>query len=274
MEAATKDAFDAHLELMATPVTWGGDPELQALSEIYNRPLQIWAYDASDGAKLLREFASDGPLPSFAAQAVPAASVAATPPIRLSFFMGGHYDSAHPVDLGSAPSSLLQSAPGVHEKGVLDGCDLGGHDDGVAFVDSSRDKLLLVALSRNLPVDFALAEEIVEIVEARMKKYRSRIRTTTQRPMNYLRLLRRWMRDLRSSMTSTYSLENAATNLVLLLLPNRLLLILPKHQFLQKRNSLQPSALVVVRHQRRHRNGRAVPSVDPHMNGRRRNSLW
>ena len=38
---------------------WGDDPEVQALSEIYNRPVIIWSPDPKKGASLRRTFQSD-----------------------------------------------------------------------------------------------------------------------------------------------------------------------------------------------------------------------
>lgn len=38
-------AFLRYLEVKRHNAVWGDDPEVQALSEIYNRPAEIWAYD-------------------------------------------------------------------------------------------------------------------------------------------------------------------------------------------------------------------------------------
>ena len=60
---------------------WGDDPEIQAMSELYHRPVEIWAYDPQIGARKLRTFheatSATNPLP----------------PIRLSYYGGSHYDS-------------------------------------------------------------------------------------------------------------------------------------------------------------------------------------
>ena len=44
---------------MATEGTWGGEPELQAMCEMYNRAAQVYAYDPHDGCHIVREVHSD-----------------------------------------------------------------------------------------------------------------------------------------------------------------------------------------------------------------------
>lgn len=38
-------AFLIYLGIKRRNAVWGDDPEVQALSEIYDRPAEIWAYD-------------------------------------------------------------------------------------------------------------------------------------------------------------------------------------------------------------------------------------
>ena len=49
--ADEEGGWDAYLAAMRLPGTWGDDPEVQALCELYGRPAEIWAYDASLGAR-------------------------------------------------------------------------------------------------------------------------------------------------------------------------------------------------------------------------------
>ncbi|KAJ8608324.1 hypothetical protein CTAYLR_009413 [Chrysophaeum taylorii] len=78
--------------------SWGDEPELQALCELYDRPAQVWSYNAG-GAKVLRAFHGTD-----------------CPPMRLSYYGGGHYDSI--VALGRhAP--LLSTPPGHVESAKL-----------------------------------------------------------------------------------------------------------------------------------------------------------
>ena len=75
---------------------------VQALCEVFDRPAEIYVYDAARGAKKLRTFHS--------------ARSSGRPPVRLSYYGGGHYDSI--VGPGF-DSSLLRSPPGEVEMTFL-----------------------------------------------------------------------------------------------------------------------------------------------------------
>ncbi|RHY26908.1 hypothetical protein DYB32_007172 [Aphanomyces invadans] len=47
-------AFQRYVRYKRQDAVWGDDPELQAICELYDRPAQVFAYDASAGAKRLR----------------------------------------------------------------------------------------------------------------------------------------------------------------------------------------------------------------------------
>lgn len=57
------------------------------MCEVYDRPAEVYVYDAETGAKLLRTFHEGHGM------------VGDTPrePIRLSYYGGGHYDSIVPL---------------------------------------------------------------------------------------------------------------------------------------------------------------------------------
>ena len=61
---------------------WGDDVELQALSEIYERPIEIYAYRAEP----MRTFHEED-------QAIGGASLGPRNPIRLSYHGNEHYNS-------------------------------------------------------------------------------------------------------------------------------------------------------------------------------------
>ena len=98
------EGFSRYLDEMRASGTWGDDPEIQvtrvppcvrvcaracagriiashvqAMCELYDRPAEIFVFDAALGARRLRTFH--------------AARSASRPPIRLSYYGGGHYDS-------------------------------------------------------------------------------------------------------------------------------------------------------------------------------------
>lgn len=97
--------WESYLTAIRAPGTWGDDPEIQALCEIYGRPAEIWAYDSRQGAQQLRVF-------NGASQQAGAPADTRTP-IRLSYYGGGHYDSVRGVGWETA---LLRSPPGVSER--------------------------------------------------------------------------------------------------------------------------------------------------------------
>jgi len=68
------------------------------MCELYDRPAEIWGFDPSVGARKLRTFHES--------------SQAARPPMRLSYYGGGHYDSVVGPDHAI---HLLRSAPGTAE---------------------------------------------------------------------------------------------------------------------------------------------------------------
>ncbi|CAM9486523.1 unnamed protein product [Pylaiella littoralis] len=93
-------AFLRYLDVKRQNAVWGDDPEVQALCEIYDRPAEIWAYDPQLGAKTLRSFHETAGI---------ASSESPRPPMRLSYYGGGHYDSVAPID--SPASSGMISSP-------------------------------------------------------------------------------------------------------------------------------------------------------------------
>jgi OTU domain-containing protein 5 len=66
---------------------WGDDPELQAMCELYDRPAEVYAYDPVHGYRKLRTFHENS-----------TTLARNRPPIRLSYYGGGHYDSIVATD--------------------------------------------------------------------------------------------------------------------------------------------------------------------------------
>lgn len=90
--------FETYIREKREVGSWGDEPELQALCELYDRPAQVWSFDADAGcAKVLRAFHDDDNSDN-----------SAGPPMRLSYFGGGHYDSIVPL---SRPHRPLASCP-------------------------------------------------------------------------------------------------------------------------------------------------------------------
>jgi OTU domain-containing protein 5 len=106
-----RESFALYLRAKRRDACWGDDPEIQAISEIYHRPVEIWAYDPHLGARKLRTFHEAASM-----EAVRAAGSRACPPIRLSYYGGGHYDSI--ID-DNFLSTIIQHRPGEVEDRAL-----------------------------------------------------------------------------------------------------------------------------------------------------------
>jgi len=155
--ASGAGGFAMYLSDIRKDGVWGDDPEVQALCEIYNRPAEIWAYDPVNGAKLLRVFHSAATTSlattlsttsstttttttTTTTEALGRASVGSgitntsidnnlssrvdvssiRPPIRLSYFAGGHYDSVKVSDADLWRAQLTSpDMAGVKEEQAL-----------------------------------------------------------------------------------------------------------------------------------------------------------
>jgi hypothetical protein len=99
------EGFTAYLNWKRQDAVWGDDPEVQAFCEIYDCAAEIWAFDAREGAKMLRTFHETDP------QSISKKT------IRLSYYGGGHYDSLVAIEGPSSGKMGLypKLVPGVME---------------------------------------------------------------------------------------------------------------------------------------------------------------
>lgn len=103
-----REAFHLYVQAKRMNACWGDDPEIEAICEMYNRPAEIWAYDAKSGAKKLRTFhesvvhsatntssssSANTTVSAFSMNSPSTHSSALLQPMRLSYYGGGHYDS-------------------------------------------------------------------------------------------------------------------------------------------------------------------------------------
>jgi len=91
--------FDEYLERKRKDGVWGDDLEIQALSEIYDRSIQIYAY-SGEPMRTFHEVNSNN-----------------QEPIRLSYHGSSHYNSIKKI--GQENDGLLDNEPGVLEDVVL-----------------------------------------------------------------------------------------------------------------------------------------------------------
>jgi len=88
--------FDEYLERKRKDGVWGDDLEIQALSEIYDRSIQIYAY-SGEPMRTFHEVNSNN-----------------QEPIRLSYHGSSHYNSIKKI--GQENDGLLDNEPGVYYK--------------------------------------------------------------------------------------------------------------------------------------------------------------
>ena len=93
--------FSHYLDNMRTLRTWGGNLEITALSELYQRPVEVYAQQTTPRTTFSDSVNYDNDLP----------------PIRVSFKNGNHYDSI--VSEGHGNSVLNIDEAGVFEDAVL-----------------------------------------------------------------------------------------------------------------------------------------------------------
>jgi len=89
------DDFQDYLAQMELDGVWGDQPEIQAASELYNRPVQVFAYSLTP----LRTYNSTD---------------SSAPPIRLSYHFNSHYNSL--MCPATHAGQVLQSQPGQVEE--------------------------------------------------------------------------------------------------------------------------------------------------------------
>ena len=96
-------SFDEYTREMERDRVWGDDPEITAMCEIYDRPVEIYVFDSRSGAKLMKTFHEN--------------RLSSRVPFRLSYYGGGHYDAIVPIIAqGTTTSTKLKSRPGVYER--------------------------------------------------------------------------------------------------------------------------------------------------------------
>ena len=86
---------------MRTLRTWGGNLEITALSELYQRPVEVYAQQTTPSTTFSDSVTYDNDLP----------------PIRLSFVNGNHYDSIVSEDHGNTVLNVAEA--GEFEDTVL-----------------------------------------------------------------------------------------------------------------------------------------------------------
>jgi hypothetical protein len=116
--------FNGYLVAMSQPGVFGGHPELQALSEIYNRPVEVYGWDAARRALVRegerRDLSAGGRVNE------------ANPPLVLSHFGGMHYDSLMGARYDEGREMFSFRAAGSHEQQAIADRQFSSGGDGSA----------------------------------------------------------------------------------------------------------------------------------------------
>lgn len=105
-----KDSFVHYLNMKRCEGVWGDDVEIQACSELYKRPIKIFA-DSKTPIKTFHEDITNARL-NFSESNILKA-------ITISYHGRSHYNSLVPIDKSQFKENLLNSVPGEYEKQSL-----------------------------------------------------------------------------------------------------------------------------------------------------------
>jgi len=94
--------FDTYLDRMGRNGIWGGNIEIQAMCEIYGRPIEIYAYSSEPMRTYTNEIAN----------------LTSKPPIRLSYHTRSHYNSI--INPANHCDSIDRRNPGEHESTTIE----------------------------------------------------------------------------------------------------------------------------------------------------------
>ena len=105
------EKFEDYIEMKKIDGVWGDDIEIQAMSEIYNRPIEIFSY-------------SKFPIKTFHENSSHfiryEREINNLPPIRLSYHGKAHYNSIINLETNLFKQSLCNFQPGVYEDKILE----------------------------------------------------------------------------------------------------------------------------------------------------------
>ncbi len=105
------EKFDDYVKMKKIDGVWGDDIEIQAMSEIYNRPIEIYSY-----SKVPIKTFHENPSQSVLYER----EISNLPPIRLSYHGKAHYNSVFSLDPNVFKQSLINFPAGVYEDKILE----------------------------------------------------------------------------------------------------------------------------------------------------------
>jgi len=104
------EKFDDYIKMKRINGVWGDDLEIQAMSEMYNRPIEIYSYSTSP----IKSFHENNNFIRFNRE------TNAVPPIRLTYHGRKHFNSLIPIDPNIYKLNILNLKIGIFEDKVLE----------------------------------------------------------------------------------------------------------------------------------------------------------
>ena len=107
--------FDTYIKEKRKDKVWGDDVELEALSELYNRPIEIY-----DGSSIPRKTFHENNYSQYCTKNINCGNN----PIRLSYHKGNHYNSLVPLEDDKIKyrrykDGLIKTSPGIYESKMI-----------------------------------------------------------------------------------------------------------------------------------------------------------
>lgn len=95
---------------------WGDDIELQAISELYDRPIEIFSYSIEP----LKTFHENNNFNRFGSRSDSADNKNKSNKIMITYHGSSHYNSLVPLDETLFNKKLLKTKPGILEKNAIE----------------------------------------------------------------------------------------------------------------------------------------------------------
>ena len=127
-----KEKFDEYINMKRMKGVWGDDIEIQAASEIYNRPIEIYSH-SKEPLKTFHENIKFSRLSERDEKKLP---------IRLSYHGKAHYNSLVPIDnYNQYKNNFLKTQTGVYENFVLEKFKLKNYHENASISNLKTDNL-------------------------------------------------------------------------------------------------------------------------------------
>lgn len=135
-----KDKFEDYIAMKRMNGVWGDDIEIQALSEIYNRPIELYSH-SKEPLKTFHETSNSYTRGYERENNNDTKDNNSKFPIRLSYHGRSHYNSIIPMDnYQMFKNSLITSHPGEYENNILEKVKMKQIQEKIKMIGVNEDK--------------------------------------------------------------------------------------------------------------------------------------